>query len=196
MRTKEGNKEQAIFDAAVEVFAERGYHNAKISTIADRAGIATGSVYLYFNNKESIILTIFDRLWERVLAGISVTVARTDLDPQQKLNSIIDTVFDFFISNPALATVFVNEQHHLIKDGRGNVAEQYDRFLDIAEKVLHDGVKNGLFSKNVDVSLFRHFVTGGLRNMLRQWASNPTAIPLDRVRQTLKYVIIHGILRT
>jgi TetR/AcrR family transcriptional regulator, fatty acid metabolism regulator protein len=195
MRTKEGNKEQAILEAAVKVFARRGYHNSKISTIAESAGIATGSVYLYFPNKESIILAIFDRLWQRLLGGFSQILTSADLDPCAKLDAIIDSFFDYFISNPALAIVFVNEQQHLIKERRGNVARHYDQFLDMAEQVLRDGVKQGLFSRQVDVSLFREFVMGGLRNMLRQWANKPDAVPLNKIRHTLKYVIMHGVLK-
>ncbi len=63
MRTREGNKERAILEAAIAVFADHGYHGARVSAIARRAGVATGSVYLYFPNKEAILLRIFDDLW-------------------------------------------------------------------------------------------------------------------------------------
>ena len=65
-------------------------------------------------------------------------------DPSQKLDLVIDKLFDLFIANPALASVFVNEQHHLIKDKRGNVAKQYDDFLDLAEEIIREGVRKNI----------------------------------------------------
>jgi len=100
MRKREGNKEQAILDAAVKVFAQYGYHRAKISSVAEHADVATGSVYLYFENKESILLTIFDRLWTELTDGLRIIVKRSDIDPSQKLDLVIDKLFDLFIANP------------------------------------------------------------------------------------------------
>jgi TetR/AcrR family fatty acid metabolism transcriptional regulator len=194
MRKREGNKEQAILEAAVKVFAQNGYHRAKISSIADQAGVATGSVYLYYKNKESILLTIFDRLWTELTNGLRTTVKRSDIDPSQKLDLVIDHMFDLFIASPALASVFVNEQHHLIKDKRGNVAKQFDDFLDLAEEIIREGVRKKNFNADVDIKIFRHFITGGLRSVLRQWSQQPQSLTLQRLRQNVKYFIKHGLL--
>jgi TetR/AcrR family fatty acid metabolism transcriptional regulator len=194
MRKREGNKEQAILDAAVKVFAQHGYHRAKISSIADTAGIAVGSVYLYYKNKESILLTIFDRLWTELTDGLRKTVKRSDIDPSQKLDLVIDDFFGLFITNPSIASVFVNEQHQLIKDKRGNVAKHYNDFFDLAEEIIHEGVQKKIFSTNVDIKLFRHFITGGLRNLLRQWSQQSQTLTLDRIRQNVKLFIKHGLL--
>jgi TetR/AcrR family fatty acid metabolism transcriptional regulator len=194
MRKREGNKEQAILAAAVKVFAQHGFHRAKISTIADNAGVAIGSIYLYYKNKESILLTIFDRLWTELTDGLRIIVKRSDIDPSQKLDLVIDKLFDLFIANPALASVFVNEQHHLIKEKRGNVAQQYDAFLDLAEEIIREGVRKRKFNADVDIKLFRHFITGGLRSVLRQWSEQSQTLTLHRLRQNVKYFIKHGLL--
>ncbi len=194
MRKREGNKGQMILNAAVTVFAQHGYHRTKISSIADQAGIAIGSVYLYYQNKENILLTIFDRLWTELTNGLKEIIKRSDIDPSQKLDAVIDKLFDLFIANPALATVFVNEQHHLIKEKRGNVAKHYDDFLDLAEEIIREGVRKKIFNPDIDIKLFRHFITGGLRSVLRQWSQQPQLLTLHRVRQNVKYFIKHGLL--
>ena len=194
MRKREGNKEQAILESAVRVFAQHGYHRAKISSIADQAGVATGSVYLYYKNKESILLKIFDQLWTELTDVLRKVVKRSDIDPSQKLDTLIDKLFDLFVANPALASVFVNEQHHLIKDKRGNVAKQYDDFLDLAEEIIREGVRKNKFNPDVDIKLFRHFITGGLRSVLRHWSEQSQTLTLHRVRQNVKYFIKHGLL--
>jgi TetR/AcrR family fatty acid metabolism transcriptional regulator len=194
MRKREGNKEQAILDAAVKVFAQHGYHRSKISSIADQAGIATGSIYLYYKNKESILLKIFDQLWTELTDGLRKTVKRSDIEPSQKLDLVIDKLFDLFVANPALASVFVNEQHHLIKDKRGNIAKQYDDFLDLAEEIIREGVRKNKFNPDIDIKLFRYFITGGLRSVLRQWSEQSQTLTLHRLRQNVKYFIKHGLL--
>ena len=194
MRKREGNKEQAILEAAVKVFAQHGYHRSKISSIADHAGVAAGSVYLYYKNKEGILLTIFDRLWAELTDSLRKTVKRSDIDPSQKLDYVIDNFFGVFIANPSLASVFVNEQHHLINDKRGNVAKHYNNFFDLAEEIIHDGVQKKIFNDNIDIKLFRHFITGGLRNLLGQWAQQSQTLSLDRIRRNVKLFIKHGLL--
>jgi TetR/AcrR family transcriptional regulator, fatty acid metabolism regulator protein len=194
MRKREGNKEKAILDASVKIFAQHGYHRAKISSIAEASGIATGSVYLYFKNKEAILLTIFDRLWIGLTDNLRTIVKQTDLDPSQKLDLVIDHFFDNFITNPSLASVFVNEQQHLIKDRRGNIAKHYNDFLDLAEEIIREGVQKKVFNPDVDIKLFRHFITGGLRSVLQLWSQQSHSLPLQRVRQNVKFFIKHGIL--
>jgi len=194
MRKREGNKEKAILDASIKIIAQHGYHRAKISSIAEQAGIATGSVYLYFKNKEAILLTIFDQLWVGLTDNLRSTVKQTDIDPSKKLDLVIDHFFDIFIKNPSLASVFVNEQHHLIKEKRGNVAKHYNDFLDLAEEIIREGVQRKIFNPDVDIKLFRQFITGGLRSVLSHWSQQSHSLPLQRVRQNVKFFIKHGLL--
>ncbi len=194
MRKREGNKEQAILDAAVKVFAQHGYHRAKISSIAEHAKVATGSIYLYYRDKEDILLTIFDNLWTALTNELQIIVKRVDIDPTKKLDLVIDELFKVFIANPALAAVFVNEQNHLIKDKRGNVAKHYDNFLDIAEEIIREGVRKGQFNPDIEIKLFRHFITGGIRNVLRQWAQQPQVLSLNRICSNVKYFSKNGLL--
>jgi TetR/AcrR family transcriptional regulator, fatty acid metabolism regulator protein len=193
MRKREGNKEQAILDAAVAVFAKDGYYHAKISSIADLAGVATGSIYLYYENKEGILLTIFDRLWSELTDGLRIIVKRSDIDPAQKLDLVIDNFFGLFIANPSIASVFVNEQHRLINNKRGNVAKHYNNFFDLAEEIIREGVRKKIFSTDIDIKLFRHFITGGLRNLLGQWAQQSQTLTLDSIRQNVKNFMKHGL---
>jgi TetR/AcrR family fatty acid metabolism transcriptional regulator len=107
---------------------------------------------------------------------------------------VIDHFFDIFIKNPSLASVFVNEQHHLIKEKRGNVAEHYNDFLDLAEEIIREGVQRKIFNPDVDIKLFRQFITGGLRSVLSHWSQQSHSLPLQRVRQNVKFFIKHGLL--
>lgn len=196
MRTREGNKERDILQAAIQAFAQGGYHNAKISKIAEVAGIAIGSVYLYFRNKEDILYKIFDNIWQQLSQQLQNVVNRSDMNPVEKLDNMIDMVFDIFTSNPSLAIVFVNEQNQLIQDGKGDFVLYFEKFLDMGEQVLNEGIEKHLFNPNQDVKILRLFVFGGLHHLIHQWAQFPDQFPLNHIRQEVKFFIKHGILKS
>ena len=72
------DKRVRIVDAAVAVFAEKGYRSARISDIARRAGVADGTIYLYFRNKEDLLLTIFEEKMDGILNGLRAAVDGID----------------------------------------------------------------------------------------------------------------------
>jgi TetR/AcrR family fatty acid metabolism transcriptional regulator len=194
MRLKEGNKEKDIKEAAILTFAQQGFHNAKISHIAEKAGVATGSIYLYYKNKEEILIKIFENLWEKIINEVENIVQRKDLNEIEKLDAMIDTIFDIFIQNPYLTIVFVNEQNYLIqKYGRENFT-YYERFTNFGEQIIYEGIKNGIFNPNLDTKVFRVFILGGIRNLLDLWAQDSNEYKLNVVRQNVKFIIKKGIL--
>lgn len=194
MRTKEGNKEKDILDAAIKVFAEHGFHRAKISKVAEVANVATGSVYVYFKNKEDILLKIFDNLWDQLFRDFKDVSEHAMMSPVQKIDTMIDLLFNLFVENPSLATVFVNEQNHLMHMNQVEFTEKYAGFLDEGMKVLREGIKEKIFSPEIDVLVFRNFIFGAIRNLLLHWAYDPKKYPLKKVSSNVKYLIKNGIL--
>ena len=195
MRLKEGNKEKDIIEASITVFAEHGYHKAKISKIAEVANVAIGSVYVYYKNKEDLLYKIFDNLWEKLYLEYKKLSENTYLSPAEKLDSMIDIFFDIFTENPSLAIVFVNEQNHLMLNGQFQFTEFYAKFLAQAELVVQEGVDKNIFADNVDIDIFRFFVFGAIRNLLQQWALDQKNFPLNKLRQNVKYLTKKGILK-
>ena len=194
MRRKEGDKEKDILEAAIQVFAEQGYYQAKIAKIAEVAGIAAGSVYLYFRNKESILERIFKDVWKKLYREFQVLDQHTDLEPIEKLNGMIDLVFSVFTANRSLAIVFINEHSLSLQKGIGNHGEYYESFLTLAKKILQIGIDNGDFDANLDSHIYTYFAFGGLRHLLHQWAQDSESFPLDRIQNSLKFAIKNGIM--
>ncbi len=193
MRVKEGNKEADILRAAIKVFAEHGFHTAKIFKIAEEANVATGSIYLYYKNKDAILATIFEQLWESFANEIIVLHGRTDITPVEKLDFLIDFIFDTFSSEPHLAVVFVNEQQNATKL-YGKSFEEYDKFLQFGEKIIDDGKNAGFFNPNIDVKVLRFFLLGGVKNLLDQWAKDNKTFSLSLLRQNVKQILKRGVL--
>lgn len=193
MRVREGNKEEDILKAAIDVFARYGFHEAKISRIAAAAGVSTGSVYVYYKNKEDLLLEIFKQLWGKLYQELKLIVERKDINAVEKFDSLIDLIFDNFIENPSLAAVFVNEQIHIQRNSRKNLPFA-EKFLELGEMVVIEGIKSGLFNPNIDVKILRLYIFGGLRFLLHQWAHHPKDYPLNVLRNNVKFISKHGLL--
>jgi len=193
MRNKEGNKEADILEAAIKVFAKFGYHNSRISQIAKEAGIASGSVYLYYKNKEEVLASIFKNVWQQLFNEITQIYNRKDLSSIVKLEYLIDLIFDIFSANPSLAIVFVNEQIHLHKESSLFV-KYYDEFFKKGEQIIEEGIKSGSINPNINVKTFKFFLLGGMRYLLENWAKDVKNFPLTTLRQNVKLIIKKGIL--
>lgn len=193
MRVKEGNKEKDILEAAIKVFAEVGYHKAKISKIAEIAGVATGSVYLYFKDKEDILLKIFEDIWNRLYEELNSVKSNDSLSPFDKFDAMIDLIFDIYIEKPALAIVFVNEQNHIQKSAEDRFTSYYEKFLNLGEEIIKEGIAKKQFSPNVDIKILRYFIFGAIRSLLQHWASDPKTYPLNKIRQNIKFITKYGI---
>jgi len=193
MRKKEGNKERDILDASVSVFSCEGYSNAKMHTIAENAGIASGTIYLYFTNKEEILLKIFESVWENIFRLLD-TIDSEENDPICKFHRMIDSVFELFDSKPALATVFVNEQHHIMKRANKLLLSNYQKTLCICENVLTLGIQKHIFKKEIDPLIFSSFFFGGIRYTLQQWALDQKKYNIYKMRETVKSLVLSGIL--
>ena len=194
MRTLDENKRKAILKAGMEVIAEDGFHQAKIAKIAELAGVATGSIYRYFPNKEAIIIVILEQLWGQLAREVRLLTPRTDLSAIEKLDMTVDLVFDVFVGNTALALIFVNENHHYLSKGVASLRNNYDDFLDLAEEIIREGVDRGAFNAAIDIKIFRHFIIGAFRHLLQQWTIDPETLPLNKVRHNLKFIIKNGIM--
>jgi len=196
MRIKDKEKEKAILRAAVTVFAQSGYHEAKIHRIADLAGIATGSVYSYYPNKLEILLSLFDNVWKLLFAELQAVEADRQTPSVIKLEKVIDLIFDLFMKDPALALVFVNEQAHLLRDHPKLFTPYFNSFVELGEKIVNKGIKEKTFSSKTNVNFFRIFLIGGIRDLLHHWAASPEASSLREIRAQIKIYTTGALTQT
>lgn len=193
MGPRRTDKRKEVLEAAIQVFAQTGYHNAKMSKIAEVAGVGAGSLYLYFRNKEHILEQIFIDLWTELTRKLEHMAARGDLTPVEKLEAQCDLLFDMFIHNADLATVFVTEYHQQILTEKAAVYPYVCRFMETTERLLAEGQRSGAFNPGINPKVFVHFVFGGVRRLLFEWAQAPSQLSLGDIRQDLKILIKRGV---
>jgi TetR/AcrR family transcriptional regulator, fatty acid metabolism regulator protein len=103
------DKRRLILDAAIRVFARRGFHHCRVSDVADEAGVAYGLVYHYFSSKEEILNTLFLERWQVMLDAIAEIDARQGLQPRDKLYEIASFIVDSYRHDPDLMKVIIVE---------------------------------------------------------------------------------------
>lgn len=196
MRTKTGDKEKDILEAAISVFAENGYHNAKIQKIAILAGVAIGSVYVYYKNKEAIFSKIVERLWTDLYNQLQQIDDRADISTAEKFDALIDVLFDAFFDKPFLARAIISEGNNQIAKDNNAYMEPYRNFMTLGEKIVEDGIKENIFNPNIDIRIVRSFIFGGFRFLLYQWACAPQDSSLSLIRQNVKFFCKKGMLNS
>ena len=193
MRKKEGNKEKDIIDAAIIEFANTGFYGAKISKIAEIANVSIGSVYVYYKSKDDILYKIFENLWGSIYENFKTLTSQKDLSVIDKYDAMIDLIFDAFTENSNIAKVIAHEQERLIS--REKFTPYYEEFIKLGEKIVKEGIKKGIFNYSINVNIFRHYMLGALRDLINSWAINPKEYPLNTIRQNVKYLTKHGLLK-
>lgn len=194
MRKKEGNKELDILNAALEVFAESGFFEAKISKIAELANVSIGSVYVYYKSKNDLLYKIFDNIWGGLYNNLNTLVMRKDITMIEKYDAMIDMIFDTFTENTSTAIVIAHEQQRILMRNPEEFTPNYENFVKLGEKIVKEGIKDGTFNPNINVNIFRHFLLGAFRDLINSWAQNKKDFPLNLMRQNIKYLSKYGLL--
>ncbi len=193
MRVREGNKEKAIIEAAIKVIAENGYYGAKIHKIAELAGVATGSIYSYYENKLQIIFAIFDNVWKELYEKLELVEQDAAISPSQKLEALIDLVFNLFTENQDLALVFAHEQNVLIRDYPDKFTPYFEKFIQTGQNIISQGIASGVFNPSVNVFILRKYLMGGISGCIQAWALDPSSYSLAEIRDQLKLLAHKGV---
>lgn len=189
-----GDKRARIVDAAIEVFARKGFRAARVSDIAERAGVADGTIYLYFRNKEDLLLTIFEEKMEEVLAALAKSLEAA-ADPVEGMRLYARFHFDQLRTHPALAQVFqveLRQSHRFFREYRPEKLWQY---LGVFEDLVSRGQAQGLIRADVDPFLAKWAFFGALDEMAIQWvlARRRDRFNLDQAADQVVEVFLHGM---
>ncbi|HUG65269.1 MAG TPA: TetR/AcrR family transcriptional regulator [Gaiellaceae bacterium] len=159
-------KRKQILDAAIRVFADHGYHRARVSDIAERAGVAHGLLYHYFASKDDVLRTIFTENWGALIARFRAVEA-ADEPADEKLEGIAKILLRTWRNDPALVTVMVREvaRSHQLRD---RVDEVREAFV-IVQRIIEEGQEAGTFRRDLDARLASWIFYGGLEEVLTGW---------------------------
>jgi AcrR family transcriptional regulator len=194
-RTRERDKRSALLRAARDVLVEQGYHHAKIDEIAQRAGVAKGTYYLYFKDKRAIFAELVDGLVSRIEAAIVRVDERADLRAQVGHN--IRATIAVLAEDPALTRMVLGPSSGLDTAFTDAVVLMHVRVLAILARALSDGQTLGVVAPG-DTDLLATFAIGALKEAVLRSTSDESALgPAQRERLVaeLSRFLEQGFLR-
>jgi TetR/AcrR family transcriptional regulator, fatty acid metabolism regulator protein len=165
-RSTNGAKRRLILDAAVRVFAMRGYHTSRVGDIAEEAGIAHGLLYHYFSSKEEVLETVFRDNWSELLDAFA-RIEASEATPLEQLAAIAKTLLRAWRERPDLVRVMVREVARS-PQLQGQVDEIREGFQ-LIQRVIERGQAEGSFRDDVDPRLASWIFYGGLEEILTGW---------------------------
>ncbi|MBU8879623.1 TetR family transcriptional regulator [Bacillus sp. FJAT-29790] len=184
-------KYRQIIDAAVIAIAENGYHNAQISKIAKQAGVADGTIYLYFKNKEDILISLFQEKMGNFVEKIEEKIAGKET-AAEKLLMMVETHFTMLSEDRHLAIVTQLELRQSNKDLRHKINEVLKGYLSLVERILIDGKENGEFSPSLDIRLARQMVFGTMDETVTTWVMNDQKYDIAALASPVHQLLLKG----
>jgi TetR/AcrR family fatty acid metabolism transcriptional regulator len=161
------NKSEAILQAAVTVFSEKGFNKAKISDIATLAGVADGTVYEYFANKEDLLMSIPAKHFDSYLANLEV--AFEIRNPLRKLRRLIKYHFVNFLTERDFSKIFVLQLQYNRRFLGSKAFESQRRYFQFIEEIISEGQAQGVFRQDVVPRVFRNLFLGAFNHMALHW---------------------------
>jgi len=167
-KRKNSEKYHRIIKAATKVFAKKGFYPAKISEIAKEAQVADGTIYIYFENKDDILISLFEEQMKKVLENMVAQISKLN-DPAEKLEKFALTHLLLIEQNKDIAEIIQVELRQSSKFMKEYKNEQFIQYLDLIGNIIKEGQKKGVFKKDIMPGVAKRAFFGALDEMSRFW---------------------------
>lgn len=187
-------KYRQIIEAAVQVIAENGYHSSQVSKIAKQAGVADGTIYLYFKNKEDILISVFKEKMGEFIGQTTREIMKIDRADDQ-LRSLINSHFRQLASNHHLAVVTQLELRQSNIDLRFQINHVLTPYLQLIDQVITKGMKENTFKTDLHIPLVRQMIFGTIDEIVTTWVMKEHKYDLIELTDSVHAMITDGIRR-
>ncbi len=185
-------KRESILRAATRVFARNGYFNSKVADIARAAGVADGTVYLYFKSKEEILHSIFDQNMAEAIAADRKLIDKLS-DPREKLRRIATLHLERLGADRDLAVVFQVELRGSTKFMEEFSAAGFAEYLGLLRAIFEEGQRAGVFRKELNAKVAAKIFFGALDEMATNWIISKRSYKLEPMADVVMDVFLNGV---
>jgi TetR/AcrR family fatty acid metabolism transcriptional regulator len=187
------DKRGRILKSAVRVFARKGFYNAKISEIAHQAGVADGTIYLYFKNKDDILICLFEENMGRIIEEFQAKLASAGT-PAEKLRAFIHEHFELVRTMPDLAAVIqleLRQSNKFIKEYSGS---RFNEYLNLISRIIHEGQEEGVFRRDLLPGIIKRALFGALDEFSTLWVlSKDKRYDLHDAAEQISNLFLEGL---
>lgn len=194
-REKNNDKYQRILEAAVSVFAKQGVFQATVSQIAREAGVADGTIYLYFKNKDDILVHFFSFKARQVFDVFRQEVEKAD-NALDKLRYLVRSHLEEFQRDKNLAMVYQSVMRQNLPLVKNEIREISKIYFDMVLEIIEQGQTEGSIRKDLYMSLVKRFILGAVEEVINTWLRSGGKYDLASMADPLLDFFIRGIGNT
>ncbi|QQR80204.1 MAG: TetR/AcrR family transcriptional regulator [Deltaproteobacteria bacterium] len=188
------DKAVRIKDAATRVFANKGFYNSTIADVAKVAEVAEGTIYLYFKNKDDLLISIFEGSMDFFIQQVTQEIA-TVKNPEDKLKKFISLHLRLVQENPDLAQVLQIELRQSTKFMKEYEGGKFGDYLNVVRNILEEGREQGVFRKDIEPRILRRTIFGAVDEMALDWLLMPKKkYTLEACAEQLSALFLKGII--
>lgn len=168
MTSRKQEKFEMILDAAEKVIAAHGFHGSQVSKIAKEAGVADGTIYLYFKKKEDILISLFENRLGKLVELFNRSIQETDT-AAQALRKVCEIHYTELENNVDLAYVTQIELRQSSIELRKAIGLSVKPYIQLIEHIVQKGIAEKSFRAGLDPKLTRHLIFGGMDEVVTSW---------------------------
>jgi len=192
-----GEKRDRILRAAVTIFSRKGFFNSKVSEIARAASVADGTIYLYFRNKDDLLISLFEEKMGEVVADVRRRIADGG-NSLEKLKIFIENHMDLLEREAGLVEVLQVELRQSTKFLKNYTPVKFFEYLEVISDILEEGKREGVLRPDLNVSIARRAIFGALDELSltyilsRKPKYHPTVTAAELCRLLLEGLCVPG----
>jgi TetR/AcrR family fatty acid metabolism transcriptional regulator len=191
LQKNKSEKYQIILDSAGAVFAEYGFYKATISQIAAKAGVADGTLYLYFKNKDDILYQYISYKTEIVFEKMRAAVEKGK-NAEEKLRLLIRCHLEEFQNDKHMAVIFQSEARYL-RDIQSQIKDISKMYLDLLSDIIEQGQIEGAMRQDLFVGLVKRFILGAVEGVISTWVTAEGRYDLVSMADPLVDLYLTGV---
>ncbi len=190
---RSADKRQRIIDAAVRVFADKGFFNAKVSEIARESGVANGTIYLYFANKDDILISLFEQEMKRIIGRMKAEI-EAEPDPLRKIEKFALMHLSLIEEHKELAEVLQVELRQSSKFMKEYRNRRFAEYVNLISAIIRQGQAAGVVRPDIMPGIAKRAFFGALDEMSRFWVlSRRKKYSIQTAARQIADFFVHGI---
>jgi TetR/AcrR family fatty acid metabolism transcriptional regulator len=186
------DKYRKILDAAVMVFARQGFHQSTVAQVAKAAGVADGTIYLYFKSKDDILFQFYEykarQVFERFRRAVDEATLAVD-----KLRTLVRTHLSEFQNDIHMAIVYQAETHQHRRAAHEAIKEMSKMYRDIVTEIVELGQREGSLRRNLTIGLVMRLINGAVNEVINAWIHAGGEYDLVSMADPLVELFLGGI---
>ena len=190
--SRKNSKYQQILQAAIKIFARQGYYKSTVSQVAREAGVADGTIYLYFKNKDDILDHFFSHKTREVFSCFQQEVQRVD-NASDKLKNLIRRHLLEFENDRDMAVVYQVETRMRRRLSDRKIKEMSDMYFDLVSSIVRQGQQEGVIRPDLPIALFKQVMIGAIDEVITTWLYSSGKYRLTSMADPLFELLIRGV---